>query len=115
MFCTFDIFRPIWVKFGISGMHLALFVTGEFRENRCREGHTFLGANVKLHLLCTVKRCNILTVKNALVNSVHCVNGVHYLQLCISTQASWKCIILILCRNLLVFEFCNQSNSFFGC
>jgi hypothetical protein len=39
-------FCPIWMKFGVTGLHIMLLSIGEFHENRRREGRSLvMGVN----------------------------------------------------------------------
>jgi hypothetical protein len=43
-FCPCFIYISIWVKFAIRDLHILQFSIYDFRENRRREGHTFVVA-----------------------------------------------------------------------
>jgi hypothetical protein len=50
---NFGIYFPITVKLGTGGMHIVLFCIREFRENRRREGQTFVVDGNELTFMCT--------------------------------------------------------------
>jgi hypothetical protein len=64
---AFQIYRPIWVKFGIRDMHEMPLRTGEIHEILWTEGYTFsYGRKGNYVLAHTVKPNRNLTVKNTL-------------------------------------------------
>jgi hypothetical protein len=59
---------PMWVKYSIRDLHVMLLNICELCEHRGSEGNTFLyGHKCNYMSTCTVKQCDVLTVKNALV------------------------------------------------
>jgi hypothetical protein len=49
---NFGIYFPITVKLGTGDMHIVLFCIREFRENRHREGQTFVLDGNELTFMC---------------------------------------------------------------
>ena len=52
-----------------------MFNEGQFRENRHKEESTFRMSVNRLHFACAEKPHDIWKIKNATINSLHCVTG----------------------------------------
>jgi hypothetical protein len=62
-------FSPIWVKFDAEDLN------GMFSENRHKKDSTFRMSVNGLLFACAEKPYDIWKVKNATINSLHCVTG----------------------------------------